>query len=37
MSIKYGLIIFCPTKELCFDVTTDMTGFMSVTFEVYQH
>ena len=28
---------FYPAKELRFDVTTAMTGFNSVVFEVYQH
>ena len=34
---RWGLTGFFLTKELCFDVTTAMTGFNSVAFEAYQH
>ena len=34
---RWGLTGFYPTKELCFDVTTAITGFNSVAFEAYQH
>ena len=34
---KWSLTGCYLTKELCFDVTTDLVGFKSAIFNVYQH
>ena len=37
MKCKWGLTGFYLTKELCFDLTINLMGFKSLTFNVYQH